>query len=198
LEHTNCLPPLSRRRIRIILLFAAIFMAMVAGVFVGSGSRPSAFLGSNRERFFGKSPVHPADDPALLAMLPEPSATANLPPSPLNDLLKPGLTPEQQTDVIGQMLLDYWTNLHTLPAGTWEETCAKLAGGNKKHLEFVPKGHPAVSGDAFRTSAKSPGIRLHVISSSGGVFQLIYDGPDGLPYTDDDLVRNFPPELDKK
>jgi hypothetical protein len=38
-------------------------------------------------------------------------------------------------------------------------------------------------------------IHLHVISSSGCAFQLIYEGPDQLPFTEDDRVTNFPPDL---
>lgn len=138
------------------------------------------------------------DDPALQATLPVANPSANLSPSPLNDLLKPGLTPQEQTGIVGQMLLDYWTNLRSLPAGTWEETCAALAGANRKGLAFVSKDHPALNKEGFRPSPESPGIHLHVISSTEGVFQLIYEGPDGKPFTDDDLIRNFPPDLESR
>jgi len=136
------------------------------------------------------------DDPALKAALPVPEVTANLEPSPLNALLKPGLSPQEQTDIVGQLLLDYWTNLQSLPVGTWEETCAALAGANSKKLSLVARDHPALSPEGFRSGSAEPAIRFHVISSSGGVFQLIYDGADRKPYTDDDLIRNFPPDLD--
>jgi hypothetical protein len=142
-----------------------------------------------------KRTVLDPDDPVLKAKLPVPDPAAGLPPSPLNDLLKPELSPEQQTDIVGQLFLDYWTNLHSLPAGTWEETCAALSGQNQKGIAFVPKNHPALSKDAFRPRPDAPGIRLHVISSTGGAFQLTFDGPDGKPYTDDDQIRNFPPDL---
>ena len=135
------------------------------------------------------------NDPVLKASLPVPDPAAGLEPSPLNTLLKPDLSPEEQTEIVGQLLIDYWTNLHTLPAGTWEETCAALSGRNAKNISFVPKNHPALGKDAFRSKPDSPGIRLHVISSSSGVFQLTFDGPDGQPFTKDDLIRNFPPDL---
>jgi len=35
-----------------------------------------------------------------------------------------------------------------------------------------------------------------VISCKDCIFQLIYCGKDGLAYTDDDLIRNFPADFD--
>lgn len=137
-----------------------------------------------------------ATDPALSAALPVAEAGAGLPPSALDALLKPDLTPQQQTEVIGQLLLDYWSTTHTLPNGTWEEVCAQLTGGNKEKLALVPVGHPALGRQGFLSAKDAPGIRLHVVSSSGAAFQLIYDGPDKLPYTEDDLIRSFPPDLE--
>ncbi|MBU6300484.1 MAG: hypothetical protein KGS60_02945 [Verrucomicrobia bacterium] len=135
-------------------------------------------------------------DPILKIPGPSPDPLAGLPPSPLNAFLQPGLTPRQQTDIVGQLLLDYWNNLHTLPSGTWEETRAALAGANAKRLVFVEPGHPAIARDAFRAAADASGIHIHVISASGGSFQLIYDGPDRQPFTEDDLIRNFPDDLE--
>jgi hypothetical protein len=180
-----------------VLLFGGIVvLAVLFGLFLGSkGSASNLWL--DLQSLLGRKtvPPAPAEDPALKAGLPAPDPTAGLPPSPLNGLLKPGLTPEEQTSIVGQMLIDYWTNTHTLPNGTWEEICAQLSGSNPKKLALVPRQHPALGKDAFAPSPDGPGIRLHVISSSGCAFQLIYDGPDHQPYTDDDLVRNFPPDL---
>lgn len=186
-----------KRSVRLTVFLAVVLLAVLLGIFIGDGRGPAAWWRDLREGRFDSAPgLIAPEDPALLAKLPVPDPAAGLPPSPLNALLKAGLTPQEQTDIIGQMLLDYWTNLHTLPAGTWEETCAQLAGANKKQLALIPQGHPALGRDSFRSAAGAPGIRLHVVSSSGGAFQLIYDGPDGKPYTDDDLIRNFPPDLD--
>jgi hypothetical protein len=182
-------------RIRFLIVAAAL--VLLALVLVGWGLRSGVGGWVKQQwaaRQIGGTPMDP-NDPVWKAKLPEADPAAGLAPSPLNALLKPDLTPEQQTDIIGQLLLDYWTNLRSLPAGTWEETCAALAGANGKGLAFIPKDHPALGKDAFRTSPGAPGVRLHVISSSGGVFQLTFDGPDGKPYTDDDLIRNFPPDL---
>ena len=138
------------------------------------------------------------NDPALKAALPTPDPEAQFPNCPLNALLKPDLTPQEQTGIIGQMLIDYWTTTRTLPNGTWEETCAQLAGKNRAQLALVPPGHPALGKDGFIAGKDHPGIRLHVIGSSNCVFQLIYNGPDGKPYTDDDQIRNFPPDAEVK
>jgi hypothetical protein len=144
------------------------------------------------------APIDPAqdDDDVLRLPVPVPDPAAGLGDSPLNAFLKPNLSPQEQTDIIGQLLLDYWNNLRTLPAGTWEEVCAELSGQNAKNISFVDRNHPALRDGAFRSSANAPGIHVHVISSSGGAFQLIYDGPDAKPFTDDDLIRNFPMDLD--
>jgi hypothetical protein len=137
-----------------------------------------------------------ATDPALSAALPEADPIAGLPPSALDALLKPDLTPQEQTEIIGQLLLDYWSTTHTLPNGTWEEVCAQLTGSNAQKLSLVPAGHPALGKQSFQPGKNGPGIRLHVVSSSGAAFQLIYDGPDKQPYTEDDLIRSFPPDLE--
>jgi hypothetical protein len=153
------------------------------------------------QRLGGKSDLGAAtgldpNDPALKATLPQADPLVGLPASALDALLKPELTPQQQTEIIGHLLLDYWSTHRSLPNGTWEEICAQLSGQNKAQLTHVPVGHPALGKSAFQASKENPGIRYHVISSSGAAFQLIYDGPDGKPYTDDDLIRNFPADLE--
>ena len=182
---------------RIRLLVVTGVLVILASILVGWGLSSGGGAWVRRQwaaRQVGGTPMDP-NDPVWKAKLPEADPAVGLAPSPLNALLKPDLTPEQQTEIIGQLFLDYWTNLRSLPAGTWEETCAALSGANGKGLAFIPKDHPALSNGAFRTAPNASGVRLHVISSSGGVFQLTFDGPDGKPYTDDDLIRNFPPDL---
>ena len=170
------------------LTLLALIIGLVLGERGGLSGLMEKLRGSRGYR-------HAPNDPALQAPMPAHDPAAGLPPSPLNDLLKPNLTPQEQTSIVGQMLLDYWTSTHTLPCGTWEETVAQLSGANRQKLALIPKDHPAIGKDGFRSTPGGPGIHIHVISSTGGAFQLIYDGPDGKPYTDDDLVRNFPPDL---
>ncbi|MFZ4764022.1 MAG: hypothetical protein ACOYMN_03635 [Roseimicrobium sp.] len=184
-----------KRFLRPALFLLAVLLSLLLGVWLGGGRDADAlwrqFTSFATRLGQGKA----APDAALLADLPVADPLAGLPPSPLNMLLKPDLTPQQQTEILGQMLLDYWAATHSLPNGTWEETCAQLSGANSKKLTLVPQGHPALGKDSFRPGKDASGIRLHVISSTGGAFQLIHDGPDKLPYTDDDLIRNFPPTL---
>ena len=183
-----------KRSLSLVLAILAIGVALLIGIFIGD-KRNSAELW--RDLVNGRAfTAHDPNDPALQASLPVPDPAAGLTPSPLDALLKPDLTPEQQTDVIGQTLLDYWATTRALPNGTWEEVCAQLAGRNPQQHTLVPAGHPALGKDSFISAKDKPGIRLHVVSSSGAAFQLIHDGPDGKPYTDDDLIRNFPPDLD--
>ena len=182
------------KRVRNLLLVAGlVVIALILGLVLGERGGLSGLLERLRS---ARAYKHDPNDPALKAALPPRDPAAGLPPSPLNDLLKPNLTPQEQTSIVGQMLIDYWTTTHTLPNGTWEETVAQLAGANRQKLALMPKDHPAIGKDGFRSSPASPGIHIHVISSSGCAFQLIYDGPDGKPYTDDDLVRSFPPDLE--
>lgn len=187
-----------KRFLRPFLFILLLGMAVLFGLMLGKGGGMVGLWSDIQNLLVDQVPSLDPNDPALKASLPVPDPAAGLPPNPLNDLLKPDLTPEQQTGIVGQMLMDYWTNVRALPNGTWEEVCAQLAGANRKKLAFIPKEHPALTKDAFRSSPAAPGIRLHVISSSGCAFQLIYDGPDGKPYTEDDLVRNFPPDLQFK
>ena len=182
------------KRLRSILLVAGlVLVALIIGLILGERGGLSGLLARLKA---GSQYKHDPNDPVLKVPLPAADPAAGLPPSPLNDLLKPNLTPQEQTSIVGQMLLDYWTTTHTLPCGTWEETVAQLSGSNRQKLALIPKDHPALGKDGFRSAPNAPGIHIHVISSSGGAFQLIYDGPDGKPYTDDDLVRNFPPDLE--
>jgi len=180
------------------LLLLAIVVALIMGVMIGDkrgmGELFRDWLQPRPGTFGPTSP----NDPALNAALPQADPEAVYPNCPLNALLKPGLTPQEQTGIIGQTLIDYWTTTRTLPNGTWEEVCAQLAGANRQKLALVPAGHPAMGKDSFSTGKDTPGIRLHVIGSSGCAFQLIHNGPDGKPYTDDDLIRNFPPDLETK
>ncbi|MGK0189060.1 MAG: hypothetical protein ACI9R3_004877 [Verrucomicrobiales bacterium] len=136
-----------------------------------------------------------SEDAAETATLPLPTRTAQLPPSPLNALLQPDLSPERQVSIVGQMLLDYWTSVRSLPSGTWEEVYAALAGENRKAMHLIPHDHPALGPDGFQSAEDGPSIRLHVVSSRDGVFQLIHSGADAEHYTDDDLICNFPPNL---
>lgn len=192
------IPPSLKTLLRPLAFGLVLLLAVLFGLMLGRGDGLKG-LWADLGGWFGdkQESLNPAD-PALKAGLPIPDLAAGLSPGPLNDLLKPGLSPEEQTTIVGRMLLDYWTTVRSLPNGTWQEICAQLAGANSKKLSLVPKEHPALQKEAFRNSPEAPGIRLHVISSSGCAFQLIYDGPDGLPYTDDDLVRNFPPDLQFK
>ena len=186
-----------KRYLRPLGLAAIMLLALIMGLILGeSGGISSLWL---RAKSWVQGHAMPApSDPALAASLPVPDQSTGLPPSPLNDLLKPDLTPQQQTSIVGQMLLDYYSSVHALPVGTWEETVAQLAGRNRQKLALISKDHPALGPEGFRASPQQPSIRIHIISASGGIFQLIYDGPDGRPFTDDDLVRNFPPDFDFK
>ena len=181
------------------LLFAlALVLALLLGLMLGQGNGVAG-LWSDLRGWLGKANYRlDPNDPVLKAGLPEPDPLAGLPDGPLNEFLKPDLTPEQQTEIVGQMLLDYWTNVRSLPNGTWDEIRGQLAGKNKKELALVPADHPALATNTFRRKPDEPGIHLHVISSSGCAFQLIYEGPDKQPFTDDDLIRNFPPDLEFK
>ena len=178
-------------------LAALVALGVIIGLVLG-GNGGIGGAWADMQNWFGRgrAATTPAPvDAALQASLPVPDPTAGLPPTPLNDLLQPGLTPQEQTSIIGQMLIDYWTTVRALPDGTWDEICEKLAGKNTRQLALIPREHPALGKTSFSPAAKGPGIRLHVISSSGCEFQLIHDGPDGEPYTEDDLIRNFPPDL---
>ena len=126
--------------------------------------------------------------------LPVPDLLANLAPSPLNALLKKGLSPAEQVGIVGQMLNDYWMHVRSLPTGTPEEIHAALAGANKRNMKLVPADHPALGEHGFHSNSEHS-IRLHVISSRKGVFQLIHCGGDRKHYTDDDLISNYPPDL---
>jgi hypothetical protein len=178
-------------------LFSLLLLAAVLiGLMLGRGDGLAGLWADLRGLSARTAPTLDPNDPVLQAGLPQPDPLAGVPDGPLNELLNPDLTPEQQTSVVAQLLTDYWTTVRSLPTGsTWEEIREQLTGRNPKQLALVPPDHPALATNTFRRSPNEPGIHLHVISSSGCAFQLIYEGPDKMPFTEDDLVRNFPPDL---
>ena len=183
------------------LLAFAFVVALLIGISIGD---KRSLAEQWRDLFRGKaSPASVSaqldpNDPALKAGLPMADPEVIFPLCPLNALLKPDLTPQEQSGIIGQMLIDYWTTTRTLPTGEWSEICEQLAGKNREKLALVPAGHPALGKNGFITDKDHPGIRLHVIGASNCLFQLIHNGPDGQPYTDDDLIRNFPPDAEQR
>ena len=192
------MPASLTKLLRPLLFSVVVLLAVLFGLMLGKGGG-IAGLWADVQSLFGREKYQlDPNDPVLKAGLPQPDPLAGLPDSPLNDFLKPNLTPEQQTEIVGQMLLDYWTNVRSLPNGTWDEIRDQLAGKNKKEVALVPKEHPAMTTNTFRRKPDEPGIHLHVISSSGCAFQLIYEGPDKQPFTDDDQIRNYPPDMEFK
>jgi hypothetical protein len=187
-----------KRYLRHLLFGLVVLLALLFGLMLGKGGSISGLWAEAQSLFSREKYQLNLNDPVLKAALPQPDPLAGLPDSPLNDILKHDLTPEQQTEIVGQMLLDYWTNVRSLPNGNWDEIRDQLAGKNKKEVALVPKEHPALSTNTFRRKPDEPGIHLHVISSSGCAFQLIYEGPDKQPFTDDDQIRNYPPDLEFK
>jgi hypothetical protein len=185
-----------KRYLRLLAFTVLLILAALFGLMLGKGGGIAGLWADIRSLFPSESYKLDPSDPVLKAGLPAPDPLVGLPDGPLNDLLKPDLTPEQQTEIVGQLLMDYWTNVRSLPNGTWEEIREQLAGRNKKDLALVPKEHPVMATNTFRRKADEPGIHLHVISSSGCAFQLIYEGPDKQPFTDDDQIRNYPPDLE--
>jgi hypothetical protein len=183
------------------LLALAFVVALLTGIIIGdkrSLAEQWHDLFHSRASTTAFSAKLDPNDPALKAGLPTADPEAIFPHCPLNALLKPDLTPQEQTGIIGQMLIDYWTTTRTLPHGEWSEICEQLAGKNREKLALVPAGHPALGKDSFISGKDQPGIRLHVIGASNCLFQLIHNGPDGHPYTDDDLIRNFPPDAETR
>jgi len=183
------------------LLALAFVVALLTGIIIGdkrSLAEQWRDLFRSRASKSDVSAKLDPNDPALKAGLPTADPEAIFPHCPLNALLKPDLTPQEQTGIIGQMLIDYWTTTRTLPHGEWSEICEQLAGKNREKLALVPAGHPALGKDSFISGKDHPGIRLHVIGASNCLFQLIHNGPDGQPYTDDDLIRNFPPDAETR
>ena len=185
-----------KKLLRPALLTLLLLAAVLLGLLLGRGDGLAGLWADLRGAATGRGPALDPNDPVLQAGLPEPDPLAGLPDGPLNALLDPDLTPEQQTSVVAQLLTDYWTTVRSLPNGsTWDDVRDQLAGRNAKQLALVPRDHPALATGTFRRRPGEPGIHLHVISSSGCAFQLIHEGPDRTPFTDDDLVRNFPPDL---
>ncbi len=185
-----------KKLLRPALFTLLLLAAVLIGLMLGRGDGLAGLWADLRGLSARAAPTLDPNDPVLQAGLPKPDPLAGVPDGPLNELLNPDLTPEQQTSVVAQLLTHYWTTVRSLPTGsTWEEIREQLTGRNPKQLALVPPDHPALATNTFRRSPNEPGIHLHVISSSGCAFQLIYEGPDQLPFTEDDLVRNVPPDL---
>lgn len=166
----------------------AVILILAVAVFLSKRGSPPGMIRQSPHKDSAQTTVE-------TAALPAPSRSAQLPPSPLNELLEPDLSPERQVRIVGQMLLDYWTTVRSLPTGTWDEVYSSLSGENKKTLQLIPRDHPALGPTGFQSHPDGPSIRIHVVSSRDGVFQLIHSGADATHFTDDDLICNFPPDL---
>jgi len=132
----------------------------------------------------------PAQAPEL-APAPKVDPRKQMRASAFNDLLVEGLNPEQQTEIIGNLLVDYWITHRTLPTGTQEEVYEMLSGKNRRGIVYAPREHPTFTKSGFQAKGDAASIVLHVRSSREGTFDLIHTGPDQLAYTKDDQVRAF-------
>lgn len=126
-----------------------------------------------------------------LAPAPEVDPRKQLATSAFNELLIEGLNPEQQTEIIGNLLIDYWITHRSLPTGTQEEVYESLSGKNRKGIVYAPREHPSFTPNGFQAKGDEASVVLHVRSSREGTFDLIHTGPDQLVFTEDDQVRAF-------
>lgn len=175
------------------LLFVAAALLFVGAVLV-------VFLGpAVRERI--QDPAAPpagqpatTDDPTAALPRPEPPPfdISSLPPSPLNALLEPDITRADRLRVVGGVFLDYYSVFKALPTGTQEEIYDPFTGSNPRNITYYPKDHPAVNGSGIPLNAEGEPIFIHIISASGGIFELRDPGPDRAPFTEDDLVLLHP------
>lgn len=113
----------------------------------------------------------------------------NLPESLLDDLNRPELPPENDVRLLSMLFSDYRSVFKRMPLGMHQEMVATLQGDNKRGIEFIPKGHPAVSASNEIADRWGRPYFFHVISSSA--VEIISAGPDNTLFTDDD-IRNVP------
>lgn len=134
---------------------------------------------------------NPSSTATTLAPAPQIDPRKQMRASPLNELLVEGLNPKEQTEIIGNLLIDYWITHRSLPTGTQEEVYASLSGRNSKGIVYAPREHPSFTEKGFQARGDSSAVVLHVRSSREGTFDLIHTGPDQLIFTADDQVRAF-------
>ncbi len=137
-----------------------------------------------------ESETSPATKP-VLAPAAKVDPRKQLQDSAFNDLLVEGLSPQRQTDIIGNLLIDYWITQRSLPTGTQQEIYEALAGKNRREVVYAPREHPVFTDKGFQAKGDDSSIVLHVRSSREGTFDLIHTGPDLLLFTEDDQVRAF-------
>ena len=181
-----------------------LLFAGAALLFVGAALL--VFFGPDlREQFSGKdststqstrTDLQSGGDEDPTASLPKPAPPpfdiSTLPPSPMNAMLEPDINRADRLRIVGGMFLDYYSVFRALPTGTQEEIYTQFTGQNARNIEYYRTDHPAVNGDGVPLNGEGNSIFIHIISATGGIFELRDPGPDAAPFTEDDLVLRHP------
>ncbi len=172
------------------LLFAGFGLMWLASDFL---SREQATLEPNEPLVSGAPP-----DPTDLAV-PRPTMEemerqlAGLPASPMDSYVKPETSRRERLQILGHLFAEYHSTFHEIPSGLQVEIFSVFRGVNDRKIAYVPDGHPALNERGLPVNPEGFPILAHVLSASQGIFELRDPGPDGVSYSEDDLVASFPP-----
>ncbi len=116
----------------------------------------------------------------------------DLPASPLDELLEPGVSRRQRLEILGHLFSEYHSAMGEIPSGLPQEIFAAFQGNNARGIVYVSEDHPAIGADGVAVNPEGQAIVPHVISASERVFELRDPGADGVHYSEDDLIVAFP------
>ena len=114
---------------------------------------------------------------------------------PLEGLVGEGLnrmggSVEQDLSIVDDVLMAWQTNFVGTgnPVGLNSEIMAALNGRNRLRLELIPSDHPAINDAGELCDRWGTPLIFHQVS--GHHMELRSAGPDGVTYSDDDVVLN--------
>ena len=114
---------------------------------------------------------------------------------PLEGLVGEGLnrmggSVEQDLSIVDDVLMAWQTNFVGTgnPVGLNSEITAALTGRNRLRLDLIPSDHPAINDAGELCDRWGTPLIFHQVS--GHQMELRSAGPDGVAYSDDDVVLN--------
>lgn len=172
---------------------AVVLAVLVIGIWrTGPSSSPPVDVGNDTVAEPRPSRIVP---PEIVTLQESPRYLVDADSDPLAGLVGEGLnriggTVERDLSIVDEVLMAWQTNFvgSGNPMGLNSEITAALTGKNRLRLDLIPVNHPAINTAGELCDRWGTPLIFHQIS--GHQMELRSAGPDGVPYTDDDVVLN--------
>lgn len=112
--------------------------------------------------------------------------------APADELNAPDGTPQRDLAALRGLITQFTTSLrpqHRPPLGDNADITAALTGGNRLHVVFLPKGHPALGAQGRLVDRWGTPYWFH--ARGDGAFDVRSAGPDKSLFTADDVALDW-------